>query len=446
MPSISENIVQHLRDTTGLNIVDTAYNSSSADEAILVKESGGPARKYPDNRHDPGIQFIVRAKDQPTAKDNAFIVFDKMREAEYGFTLSAPDFTGGEELLAAHIDMNQRPFYLGVEGGLHLYSFNAIITFFEQINIESPDLFKSWKNVSSPSFPAANYDKGSSFHDPANFKTYTVGGGMASEVTDSDPGTVSLKSIFNHPANAVWLGDDNHFYSFGSITDTTGIYKSNSPNDVSAFTRVGNLAYGVYGALLLVNESYIILIGGWIGVFGTKLQWALRSDPTVWTDVGPVIPTGFANACGAIIEGKAVIYGGQTSGAANIINICDDAIGDEIINPANWRKSLNSLPAYRGFPSIAVEGDDIAIIAGHDDAANATNSIFESNASNFEAVVDSGATLPFSARYGHAFRTGSDDDVGKIFYLEKESGGTLNYAVTAKTKITRPHKRNDTWG
>lgn len=129
---IAENIVQHLRDgITGLVFVDTIYDPSDPRELVLVKENGGTSRNYPDNRQDATVQFLSRSNSEAQSRNNAFLVYNFIRQAEHTVVYQAAvGKTGSESVEFKHVNVIQRPFSLGLEGSWYFYSFNAVFVYF----------------------------------------------------------------------------------------------------------------------------------------------------------------------------------------------------------------------------------------------------------------------------------------------------------------------------
>jgi len=129
--SITENIVQYLRDETSLTVVDQIFDPADSRSIIAVRQlSGGAVRKYPDSRADIDIQIYSRATDEPTARDNCRTVFDKLREKEFSVTYPAADKTGSESINFARVDCYQDPSFGGLDGRYYIYFFNVRFTRF----------------------------------------------------------------------------------------------------------------------------------------------------------------------------------------------------------------------------------------------------------------------------------------------------------------------------
>jgi hypothetical protein len=129
MIAISENIVQYIRDYTSLSVADSILLPTSPDDVILVRETGGTSRRWPDDRQDATIQFLARSKSDPGARDISVTVWDLFRNIEFSTTILAADKTGSVDVLIKKIDIHQRPYPMGLTDGYYWYSFNASVIF-----------------------------------------------------------------------------------------------------------------------------------------------------------------------------------------------------------------------------------------------------------------------------------------------------------------------------
>ena len=131
--SIATNWVQFIRDNyPTYTVIDTALNTSSPDEYVLIRETGGTARRYPDNMHEIEIQIMVGSTMVLTAREMSYNLYNTIRASEHGKTLPALDASGHSEVEIDHIDVNQPPFFLGMTNSVYNYVFNMVCRYFER--------------------------------------------------------------------------------------------------------------------------------------------------------------------------------------------------------------------------------------------------------------------------------------------------------------------------
>lgn len=130
--SISDRVTQYMRDgVSGVNYVDTVHHPDNNEDGVLIRESGGTARRYPDDRHDITIQFISRSPVFITAQQQAYDTYNHLRSSEHNLTLpAAVGKTGSTTIFVTRIDVIQPPFSLGFLDNYFQFSFNAVITYF----------------------------------------------------------------------------------------------------------------------------------------------------------------------------------------------------------------------------------------------------------------------------------------------------------------------------
>jgi hypothetical protein len=128
--SISENVVQFLRDNTSQTIADSVLNPDSAEEIMVVREIGGPSRNYTDERQEVLIEFLNRATVEPTARDNSYEVYNKLREKEFNVEYGAATKTGSVAVEFVKVDTFQRPYSLGFQESYYWYTFNVNFIYF----------------------------------------------------------------------------------------------------------------------------------------------------------------------------------------------------------------------------------------------------------------------------------------------------------------------------
>lgn len=130
--SIATNWVQFIRDAyPAYTVIDTALNATSPDTNVLVRETGGTARRYPDDFHEIEIQIMTGSDILLTAREMSFNIYNTVRASEHGITLPALS-TDHVEILLDQVDVNQPPFYLGMTNNVHNYVFNMVCKYFER--------------------------------------------------------------------------------------------------------------------------------------------------------------------------------------------------------------------------------------------------------------------------------------------------------------------------
>ena len=133
--SITENLVQYIIDESSLtdsDVVDGVVYDTDLQDVVLVRESGGISRTWPDNFQQASVQILSRAvTDERTARDNAFTVWNTLRQKEHNVILPASTaITGGATVDVSQIDVEGRPFPLGLQDGFYWYSFNITLRYF----------------------------------------------------------------------------------------------------------------------------------------------------------------------------------------------------------------------------------------------------------------------------------------------------------------------------
>jgi hypothetical protein len=128
---IVSNLCDYLRANLPYRVVDSMLDVDDPDAVVLLSSSGGRSEGYPVGYQEETIQVRVRATHEYDANVTSFAVWDFLRRIEHGLTLPAIDQTGAEDKLVKRLVPIQRPFYVGLKNGLHWYSFNLLLQFFE---------------------------------------------------------------------------------------------------------------------------------------------------------------------------------------------------------------------------------------------------------------------------------------------------------------------------
>lgn len=103
----------------------------SAQDYVLIQETSGAARGYPDNRIDAQFRLVSRSQERYTARLRAQQIFDYLRE-RFNVTLDPhPDEgTGEPKLFFRKIAAIQPPYYFGTNNdGTFTYSNNYLLTY-----------------------------------------------------------------------------------------------------------------------------------------------------------------------------------------------------------------------------------------------------------------------------------------------------------------------------
>lgn len=108
-----------------------SVSESAAQDYVLIQETSGAARGYPDNRIDAQMRLISRSQERYTAKARADAIFNYLRE-RFNITLDPhPDTgTGVPTLFIRRVAALQPPYYFGANAdGTFTYSNNYVLTY-----------------------------------------------------------------------------------------------------------------------------------------------------------------------------------------------------------------------------------------------------------------------------------------------------------------------------
>jgi hypothetical protein len=100
-----------------------------AQEYILIRETGGAARGYPDDRVDASVQVIVRHQDQYEARQIARNIYAHWRE-RHSVTLQPHPDSGESAILVRRLAATQPPYTTGKNAdGTTTYNNNYSLTY-----------------------------------------------------------------------------------------------------------------------------------------------------------------------------------------------------------------------------------------------------------------------------------------------------------------------------